>query len=166
VDYSQSAVELAKRSAQNNAVSNADFIVDDATQLNMVEPAAFDAVTAIDFVEHINDQELGSFLKAVQQKMRPEGRLCIYTPSASHYVERLRGIGLIKQLRGHIAVRTFEQLRVLFLQQGWVIKEYFFLPSTYPLFGWIDNMLHTKPLLGRWFCFRICFVAVSAKGLS
>jgi cyclopropane fatty-acyl-phospholipid synthase-like methyltransferase len=159
LDYSDQAVAASQQLAREHAADNVKFVVDDATQLKKVGDGLFDAATAIDFVEHVNDEELARMLNALQSKLRNGGYLCIYTPCASHYVEKLRKYGFIKQLRGHIAVRTFEQLRDLLQQQGWQVRENFFLPSTYPLFGIIDRLMQNIPLLGRLFYFRICIVA-------
>jgi hypothetical protein len=56
----------------------------------------------------------------------------LYTPNASHLLERLRARGVMKQDPSHIGVRTLEQLVMVARQAGFEIERATYLPSHLP----------------------------------
>lgn len=155
LDNSPAAVAIARQRAQGT--SNVKFIEADATRLAGIGDESIDKVMAIDFIEHIEDCDLAAMFDAVWRVLRPGGRLAMYTPCRTHYVERLKARGLfLRQIPGHIAVRTPAQIERLLAGQPWITADSFFLPSTYPFFGLIDRVLEPLPGLGGLFRFRYC----------
>jgi len=155
IDISPAAIVIARDRAA--AVANVEFAEADATLLAGIAEASVDKIMAIDFVEHIEDLELAQMLDSAWRVLRSGGRLAIYTPCRTHYVERLKAHALIlRQIPGHVAVRTPAQLQKLFAQRPWLIVDSFFLPSTYPLFGMLDRVLSSVPGIGGLFRFRYC----------
>lgn len=164
VDLAETAIARARERAETAGVGNVRFIVLDAAHLSEIEDATFDKVAAIDFVEHIDDATLLSVLRETRRVLRPRGLLAIFTPCASHYVERIKLRNLIlHQTPGHIAVRDERQYRDLLPQAGFDIEWLYFSPSTYPFAGWLDQWLWKTPLIGPLFRFRLCIVAVPAN---
>lgn len=155
LDFSPDAIRLARAQAQRTG-SAAQFVQGDVADLGQFEDASMDKVLALDLVEHIPDDVLARMAAEVWRVLRPGGRLVVYTPSASHYVERMKAAGfLLRQLPGHIAVREGAAYRALLGAWPWSRLEISYLPSSYPLFGWLDRVLMRVPVLGRWFRFRI-----------
>jgi ubiquinone/menaquinone biosynthesis C-methylase UbiE len=160
IDLAAAAIERAKSRAAAAHIFNVRFLRLDASDLVPFPNASFDKVVAIDFTEHINDEAMVLVLREVRRVLRREGRFVIFTPCASHYIERLKRRNLIlKQLPGHIAVREPTAYRRLLLQNGFSINSLYFSPSTYPLFGYLDRWLADAPIVGPLFRFRICIVA-------
>lgn len=140
------------------------FLVLDAACLAGIEDATFDKVAAIDFVEHIDDATLLSVLRETRRVLCPRGLLAIFTPCASHYVERMKLHNvLLHQTPGHIAVRDERQYRNLLPQAGFDVEALYFSPSSYPFAGWLDRWLWKAPLMGPLFRFRLCIVAMPAN---
>ena len=163
VDLAAAAIERARARAIDARVSNASFVRLDASNLDRFPGACFNKVAAIDFTEHINDEVLAKVLRECRRVLRPDGRLAIFTPCASHYVEGLKSRGIIlKQIPGHIAVRGPAAYRHLLQQNGFSIDSLYFSPSTYPLFGLLDRWFASVPIVGPQFRFRICIVATPA----
>ena len=159
-DLAAAAIARAREHAASADVRNARFVVLDAAHLSGIDDATFDKVAAIDFVEHIDDSALLSVLGEARRVLRPDGRLAIFTPSASHYVERMKLHNFVlRQTPGHIAVRDERQYRNLLPQAGFDILSLYFSPSTYPIAGWLDRWLWHVPLIGPLFRFRLCIVA-------
>jgi hypothetical protein len=105
-------------------------------------------------------------LRECRRVLRADGRFAIFTPCASHYVERLKSRGImLKQIPGHIAVRGPAVYRRLLQQNGFSIDSLYFSPSTYPLFGRLDRWFANVPIIGPLFRFRICIVATPAATL-
>jgi len=160
VDSADAAIARAREQAVSTGVRNARFIVLDAADLTEMASASFDKVAAIDFVEHIDDPTLLSVLQEAKRVLRPHGRLVIFTPCASHYVERMKASGfLLHQTPGHIAVRGERQYRKLLSQGGFDIASLYFSRSTYPIAGRLDQLFWNLPLIGPLFRFRVCIVA-------
>jgi 2-polyprenyl-6-hydroxyphenyl methylase / 3-demethylubiquinone-9 3-methyltransferase len=163
VDVAPPAIERARARAAREGIANARFETGDASDLAMWGIGTFDKAVAIDFVEHVDDQTLAAILSEVRRVLVPGGRLAIYTPCATHYVERMKAQNFIlRQFPGHIAVRTPESYRELLSAAGFLVISLSFLPSDYPAFGLLDRLLIPVPVLGRWFRHRICIAATSS----
>jgi ubiquinone/menaquinone biosynthesis C-methylase UbiE len=155
IDSSPAAIKLARERARD--VPNVEFVQTDATTLADFPAGYADKVMAIDFVEHIVDDDLDRLQREVFRVLKPGGRFVLYTPCGSHYVERLKAHNIIlKQIPGHIAVRTAAAYDRTFAALTWRIVERFYLPSTYPLFGFVDRALGSLPAVGALFRFRYC----------
>jgi cyclopropane fatty-acyl-phospholipid synthase-like methyltransferase len=160
VDLAAAAIERAHARITAARVPNAHFLRLDASNLDQFSTASFDKVAAIDFTEHVDDEVLAQVFRECRRVLRPDGRLAIFTPCASHYVERLKSRNIIlKQIPGHIAVRGPAAYGRLLLQNGFSIGSLYFSPSTYPLFGSLDRWFGNMPIVGPLFRFRICIVA-------
>ena len=164
VDAAAVAIARANERAASLDLRNVQFVVKDAANLSGLDDATFDKVAAIDFVEHIDDATLLSVLRETRRVLRQKGRLAIFTPCASHYVERMKaGNFVLHQTPGHIAVRGEHRYRHLLQHGGFDIVSLHFSPSTYPLVGWLDRWLWNAPLIGPLFRFRLCIVATPAS---
>jgi SAM-dependent methyltransferase len=160
VDRASAAIERAKARAVAQDITNARFLQLDAADLAPLASGSVDKVAAIDFVEHVDDPTLAAVLREVRRVLRPAGRLAIFTPCATHYVERLKARNLVlRQLPGHIAVRGLEAYRRLLPEGGLEIASVHFSPSTYPGAGLLDCWLWKVPVIGPLFRFRLCIVA-------
>ena len=163
VDLAPPAIERARERATREGIANVRFETGDACDLAVWRKESFDKVAAIDFVEHVDDLALTAILSEVRRVLVPGGRLAIYTPCATHYVERMKARNFIlRQFPGHIAVRTPESYLELLAVSGFTVNSLSFLPSDYPAFGLLDRLLIPVPMLGRWFRHRICIVANSS----
>lgn len=163
IDRAFDGVVVAHRAAHDRAAGNAAFTVCDAARLAFADES-FDKVAAIDFVEHVDDDALVAILNEARRVLAASGRIAIYTPCATHYVERLKAHDVVlKQIDGHIGVRAPEAYVALLARAGFTVRAQWFLPSDYPVFGVVDRLLMKLPVLGRWFRFRICIVATKAR---
>jgi 2-polyprenyl-6-hydroxyphenyl methylase / 3-demethylubiquinone-9 3-methyltransferase len=161
VDLASPAIVRARARAAREHISNAHFETCDAGDLSAWRDGVFDKVAAIDFFEHVDDRALAAILSEVRRVLIPGGRLAVYTPCATHYVERMKARNfMLRQFPGHIAVRTPESYAKLLAASGFKVTTLSFLPSDYPGFGLVDRLLISLPGFGRWFRHRICIVAI------
>ena len=159
LDFSADAIRLARERAAREG-STAEFVQGTVADLSGFADASVDKVLAMDLVEHITDEVLAAMLGECYRVLRPGGRLVLYTPSATHYVERMKAANLIlRQLPGHIAVRDGAAYARALQAQPWQDVHVEYLPSSYPLFGAFDRMLSRAPGIGPWFRFRILIAA-------
>ena len=159
LDFSPDAIRLARAEGERRG-SKAEFVQGDAADLALFADASIDKVLALDLVEHVTDDVLARMFSETWRVLVPGGRLVIYTPSASHYVERMKAANFIlRQLPGHIAVRRGAAYQSLLATEPWASVELEYLPSSYPVFGWIDRCMARLPRVGALFDFRILITA-------
>ncbi len=161
LDASPIALEIAERERVHRGASNVRFVPGDVADLSAFPDASFDAVAAIDLVEHVDDATLASMLGEVRRVLVPGGRLGIYTPDRSHWVERLKAHDLLlKQFPEHIAVRRVGAYREALAAAGFSIDLFDWSVSPFPAVRWVEKALAPLPLVGPSFRYRILIRAV------
>ncbi|MBF0557139.1 MAG: class I SAM-dependent methyltransferase [Nitrospirae bacterium] len=93
VDYSQSAVDIANNYYSGYIGSNLRFVCKDILELTS-EHHSFDIVLATDVIEHIPENEFGTFLQTIRSLMGISGKFIIHTSPNKlmyqHFYERKR----------------------------------------------------------------------------
>lgn len=78
IDYSSSAIQIAKDTYQNNNMStNLEFIQDDF--LNHKFNSKFDKIIATDFVEHIEEEKLDLMIQKIKGILKEDGLFIVHT---------------------------------------------------------------------------------------
>jgi ubiquinone/menaquinone biosynthesis C-methylase UbiE len=161
VDASDDALQLAEAGRARRGVSNVRFVKADVANLSAFPDASFDAVAAIDLVEHIDDPTLAAMLGECRRVLVTGGRLGLYTPDRAHYVERLKAHGVIlKQFPQHIAVRRAEAYRRFLSDAGFRVEIDAYSVSPFPGVRWLEAAFAPLPLVGQTFRYRILLGAV------
>jgi 2-polyprenyl-6-hydroxyphenyl methylase / 3-demethylubiquinone-9 3-methyltransferase len=161
VDASDDALQMAERARAARGIANVSFVKGDVANLSIFPDASFDAVAAIDLVEHIDDPTLAAMLGESRRVLRKGGRLGLYTPDRAHYVERLKAHDfLLKQFPQHIAVRRAEAYRRFLSAAGFRLDLDAYSVSPFPGVRWIEAALASVPLVGETFRYRILLRAV------
>lgn len=161
VDASEDALLLAEAGRKGRGLTNVSFVRSDVADLSRFEDASFDAVAAIDLVEHIDDPTLAAMLKEARRVLKPGGRLGLYTPDRAHYVERMKAHDfLLRQFPQHIAVRRAEAYRCFLSEAGFRIALDAWSVSPFPAVRLFESVLAPLPVLGETFRYRILLGAV------
>jgi len=156
LDASDDALHLAESVRAAQGIANVSFTKGDVADLSMFEGASFDAVAAIDLVEHVDDPTLAAMLKECGRVLRPGGRLGLYTPDRAHYVERMKAHGfLLKQFPQHIAVRRADAYRRFLGEAGFRLDLDAWSVSPFPGVRLLERALAPLPFLGETFRYRI-----------
>ncbi|HET9483705.1 MAG TPA: class I SAM-dependent methyltransferase, partial [Xanthomonadales bacterium] len=106
VDFSPDFVAFARRRASDAGLANAKFHCRDIVDFCAEHADEFDLVTAMDFSEHVGDEDFLRIFSGAHRILKPGGRLVVYTPNLDFFYERMKAAGLAKQFPQHIAVRT------------------------------------------------------------
>ncbi len=163
LDASEIALSMAEAERTRRGIANVRFVKGDVADLSAFPDASFDAVAAIDLVEHVDDPTLVSMLRGCRRVLVPGGRLGIYTPDRAHWVERLKARDLLlKQFPEHIAVRRTGAYRRFLTEAGFATDLTGWSVSPFPVVRWIEKALAPLPLVGPTFRYRILIRAVAS----
>lgn len=156
LDASDDALALAEAARTARGIANVSFVKGDVADLSAFPDASFDAVAAIDLVEHVDDPTLRAMLEGARRVLRAGGRLGLYTPDRAHYVERLKAHDLVlRQFPQHIAVRRAEAYRRFLGEASLALELDTWSVSPFPLVRHLERALAPLPLVGPTFRYRI-----------
>jgi len=157
IDYVAHAVQRAQTRSRTAAVSNVEFLCGDIREMT-ARPGllrSFDEVLMMDFTEHVPDAELLDYFGVARQLLKTTGRIVVHTPNARYYLERLKSQSVLKQLPGHIAVRSESAYVDLLGSAGYVVKQIHYLPHYHAVLGRIDRLAMAVPGLASLFQSRL-----------
>lgn len=163
LDASDVALGMAEAERGRRGLSNVRFVKGDVANLSVFPDRSFDAVAAIDLVEHVDDATLASMLRDARRVLVPGGRLGIYTPDRAHYVERLKAHDFVlKQFPEHIAVRRVGAYVAALAAAGFGVDLLDWSVSPFPVVRWVEKALAPLPLVGETFRYRILIRAIAS----
>jgi cyclopropane fatty-acyl-phospholipid synthase-like methyltransferase len=116
--------------------------------------AEIDRAFALDFSEHLYDDELVEVFKSVHSCLRAGGRFYIHTPNRDFLIEILKARGIMKQLPEHIAVRNGPDTAALLERAGFGEIRVAHLAHYLPALAWLDRLADI-PGLGRFMRARL-----------
>lgn len=162
VDAAPEAIAMAEAARAELEIPNVSWLLSDVADLSAVADRSVDAVAAIDLVEHVDDPTLAAMLRECRRVLVPGGRLGIYTPDRSHYVERLKAHDLVlKQFPQHVAVRRVAEYRRFLREAGFAVDLETWSVSPFPGVRWVERALAPLPLVGPTFRYRILLRALA-----
>jgi SAM-dependent methyltransferase len=160
VDFSESMIDFARARAARQALANARFECTSIEAFCDSHRRSFDVGFALDFSEHVYDDDWRRVLESIKTSLRSPAKLYLHTPNAGFFLEWMkRNNVLAKQSPEHIAVRTLDENIRLLEGAGFAISKAIFI-SHYNALRCI-HPLSFLPLLGRHFKARIFIEALS-----
>ncbi|MFH1708966.1 MAG: class I SAM-dependent methyltransferase [Planctomycetota bacterium] len=154
VDFSEEFIKVARSRQASNKINNAEFICGDVTAFCRESEVKFDKIFALDFTEHIYNEDFLEIFAAISRSLNKEGTLYLHTPNRDYILEILKARGILRQLPEHVAVRTPEQYSDLLQQTGFREIEIVFL-SHYLKIPSIFAFLRYVPLINKYFKARL-----------
>ncbi|MGB7219173.1 MAG: class I SAM-dependent methyltransferase [Vicinamibacterales bacterium] len=154
VDFSDAFVRAAERRRDEHHLANGTFYCADIVSFCAEHPKAFDAGFALDFSEHVYDDQFLRIFRAIHGALKPGARLYLHTPNREYFMERLREWGVLRQIEGHVAVRDSRSHQRLLTECGFRDVQVRYLPHyLFPAsaFHWLGGL----PLVGRYFRARL-----------
>jgi 2-polyprenyl-6-hydroxyphenyl methylase/3-demethylubiquinone-9 3-methyltransferase len=154
VDFAPTAIAKAKELYAN--AKNATFVCEDLVEFCRSHPNSFDKILALDFAEHITDEQFIAIFSGLWSALKPSGKLYIHTPNGMFFLERLKHWGILRQFPEHIAVRDLDAYQRLLGGINVLKVTAHFLPH-YNVLKLVHPLSYV-PLLGGLFRARLLFV--------
>ncbi len=151
VVFAPDFVNAARRRAAERASENVTYHCQNIVDFCAAHPDEYDVVTALDFSEHIYDEDFVSIFRGAFSCLKPGGCLYIYTPNLTFFWEWMKQVGLAKQFEQHIAVRDAQQYLALLERCGFA-RDHIQVryPSHFNALRTIHWLRHL-PVLGKYF---------------
>lgn len=162
VDFSEEFVAAARKRTARLGLAGGHFVCADLEAFLATSPEPFDAAFALDFVEHVTDDDFLRIFRAVRKGLRPGAPLHVHTPNLAFLLERLKDRGVLAQFPEHVAVRDAPRLASLLAECGFPEVELTFLAHYHPLLRPL-HLLTALPRIGDAFRARLFLVARSRR---
>ena len=154
VDFSEAFVRAAERRRDARGIENGTFHCADIVAFSERHPNHFDAGFALDFSEHIYDDQFLRIFRAIHGALKPGASLYLHTPNREYFMEQLRERGVLSQIEGHVAVRDARGHQALLAECGFTDVQVGYLAHyLYPASAF--HFLSALPLVGRYFRARL-----------
>ena len=161
VDSSQAFVDDALRRLEKSKCLNASFFCQEFSEFSQGHEACFDRAFLLDVSEHVHDEDLLPALWQIRATLKREGILYLHSPNRSYFLERLKARGILRQVEGHVAVRTAAEMERLLRRAGFGDVRTRFIPHyLYPARAF--HFASRLPLLGGAFQARL-FISAGAN---
>lgn len=159
VDFSEEFVREANKKKRLLGIANTEFFCADINDFCDKHPGVFDCAFAMDFSEHVYDEEWVTLLSSMKKSLKKGGSLYLHTPNAFFFSEVMKDHSFFMQHHpGHIAVRSPDENARLLMEAGYSIKRVLLLPH-YNFLRFIHFMSYL-PYIGKYFKARIFIEAV------
>ena len=119
IDTSSSFIKRAKQMAQERKLRNTNFINMDIIKFAKTHTNKFTKAFTLDFSEHIDNPLFLQIYSEIRKTLKKNGILIIHTPNKDFLLEKLKGLRILPQTSGHIAIRNFEEYEVLLKKCGY-----------------------------------------------
>jgi 2-polyprenyl-6-hydroxyphenyl methylase / 3-demethylubiquinone-9 3-methyltransferase len=154
VDFSQDFIDAATKRFTSEQLKSAHFVAGDLVAFCAERQNYFDKAFAIDFTEHIYDDDFQKIFTAIHASLKPGGELLIHTPNGEYLLEVLKNKGFMKQFPEHIGVRKAEPYIRLLAGCGYRNIQVTYISHHVPLLAGFDFLRHL-PLVGKYFQARL-----------
>jgi 2-polyprenyl-6-hydroxyphenyl methylase / 3-demethylubiquinone-9 3-methyltransferase len=154
VDFSEEFVRAAERRRHAAGIRNGTFHCGDLVAFCEAHPHRFDAAFALDFSEHVYDDQFLRIFRAIHGALKPGAPLYVHTPNAEYFMERLKASGVLTQVEGHVGVRDAARHEALFRECGFTDVRVTYL-AHYLYVASLFHRLGRLPIVGRFFRARL-----------
>jgi 2-polyprenyl-6-hydroxyphenyl methylase / 3-demethylubiquinone-9 3-methyltransferase len=125
-------------------------------------PTEYDVAFALDFSEHLYDDQFVRIFRAISGALKPCAPLYLHTPNAEYFLERLHAWGVLRPVEGHVGIRDARRHQELLLQSGFERVDVRHLAHYLPLAASLHG-LGAWPLVGRHFRARLFLTCWTAE---
>ncbi len=161
IDFSEPFIRAAERRRTALGLTNGRFVCADIVAFCAQHANTFDAAFALDFSEHLYDDQFVAIFRAIHATLKPGAPVYLHTPNAEYILERLHAWGVLRPVDGHVGVRDAPQHQDLLAQSGFARVEVRSLPHYLPAASFFHG-LGAVPIVGRYCRARLFVTAWKA----
>jgi len=110
IDFSKEMFNRALNKQKQLNINNARFICGDINNFCLKHKNEFDKAFALDFSEHLDDQDFMKIFSSLHFCLKPKGSLFIHTPNGEYFLEVFKKIGIMKSAPEHIGIRDKKRI--------------------------------------------------------
>jgi len=161
VDFSQAFIDAADERKTALGITNANFVCADIEQYCSAHARTYDAAFALDFSEHVLDEDWLRMLASIRTCLKSRGTLYLHTPNADFIIEKMKANNFIlKQFPEHIAVRNIAENAALLERAGFELVAVRSIAHYYNSLRWLHSLSYI-PIVGKYFEARV-FIEAAA----
>lgn len=158
VDFSKDFIEVAINRKKENKIKNAKFICKDINNFCKGFKNKFDKIFALDFVEHIYNEDFKEIFTSLYNSLKINGELYVHTPNGDYFLEIFKNKNLLlKQFPEHIAIRTTRQYKEFLEKIGFTDIRIIYLSHYIKILSLFD-FLRYIPFIGKYFKARLLII--------
>jgi 2-polyprenyl-6-hydroxyphenyl methylase / 3-demethylubiquinone-9 3-methyltransferase len=154
IDFSGACIHAGEKRRDANGITKRTFECTDIVAFCDARPNQFDAGFALDFSEHVYDDQFVRIFRAIHGALKPGSALYIHTPNRVYFLEHFHRWGVMRQVEGHVGIRDARQHQELLSQSGFSRVDVRYLPH-YLRLASLFHGLGALPAIGRWFRARL-----------
>lgn len=159
VDFSADFIKEAEHKKSVLGIKNAELFCANINDFCGTHEGVFDCAFAMDFSEHVYDNEWLELLSNIGKSLKKGGSLYVHTPNALFFSELMKTHSIFMSHHpGHVAVRSPDENARLLVGAGYTIKKILLLPH-YNFLRFIHFMSYL-PYIGKHFKARVFIEAV------
>lgn len=157
VDFSEDFIKAAKSRQRKKKVLNAKFTCKDINIFCNDFVNYFDKIFALDFTEHIYNEDFIEIFTSLYNSLKIGGELYIHTPNGEYFLEIFKKKNILKQFPEHVAVRTAKENKELLEKVGFQNIKIIYLPHYIRILS-IFDFLRYIPFCGKYFRARLFLI--------
>ncbi|MCR4263813.1 MAG: class I SAM-dependent methyltransferase [Candidatus Roizmanbacteria bacterium] len=152
LDYSKKSIELCNRQLKNNKKKyrNVRFVCRDAKDTGLKQNS-LNVIISADLVEHVYPDDFEKIIKECKRLLVKGGKLVIWTPSRSHFIEMLKNNNiLIEKDVSHVDYKSMDRIIEMLQKYKFSIEKSYYAESHLPFINGIERLfLPYIPLFRR-----------------
>ncbi|MCL5986677.1 MAG: class I SAM-dependent methyltransferase [Actinobacteria bacterium] len=158
-DFAEDSIKIAKELFEKFGRGSAKFIKGDVSDLSFLDQK-FDKIICADLIEHLPEDAFNRMLSGCRRLLNSEGKLFIYSPYPTHFIERVKSKSLfVKKDESHIGLNNMINIRSMLEENSYDVEKLYFLPTHIPILKSIEKRLMSLNGFGDLFKRRICVIA-------
>jgi ubiquinone/menaquinone biosynthesis C-methylase UbiE len=159
-DFSPVSMRVCKKIAGEQGHPENMHFVQTRGEVLPFATASYDKVTALDIVEHINQEEYEKLAGEVFRVLKSGGTFNIYTPNKTYFIEYIYLLIFGRSISPlHFGLKTEPELVDPLRHAGFDVRDVYFKPNYPPVMKQLERLLIPLPIIGQFFRRRICIRA-------